>query len=233
MSIFLDTCLIGLIKRYHKMGIVDGVTTNPSIMIKDGITGGIDGMKKRLLEIEEIIERKPISVEVTTNIPKDMVKQAKEFHEWSPFFNIKIPIHGPHGGLDNLEIIHQFEHQEYTRINATAIMSAQQGFLAAKAGATYVSIFAGRISDMGYDAIAEITRLRTLIDDFELQSQIIACSVRGVGNVMDWLEAGAHIVTVPPEILGKMIVHPRTKETVQQFLKDGIELENQRSDHEE
>ncbi|MFC1785805.1 transaldolase family protein [Candidatus Neomarinimicrobiota bacterium] len=225
MAIFLDTGNIDVIKKYHSMGIIRGVTTNPTIMVQDGITGGFEAVKKQSIKIANLIHPYPLSVEVTNNDPKDMIRQGIEFSKWADNINVKITIHGPNGELDNLQVIHELEKKYNVRINATAMMSAQQCFLAAMAGATYVSIFGGRVNNMGYDARAEITRLRDLLDDFELPSKIIVGSTREVVNIIEWLEAGAHIVTVIPKFIDGMIVHPYSKETVQMFLKDAANFE--------
>lgn len=225
MAIFLDTGKIDVIKKYHSMGIIRGVTTNPTIMVQDGITGGMDGIKKQSIKIADLIHPYPLSVEVTNNDPEDMIRQAIEFSKWADNINVKITIHGPNGELDNLQVMHKLEKKHDIRINATAMMSAQQCFLAAMAGATYVSIFGGRVNNMGYDSREEIARLRHLLDDFELPSKIIVGSTREVVNIIEWLEAGAHIVTVIPKFIDGMIVHPYSKETVQMFLKDGATFE--------
>lgn len=225
MAIFLDTGKFDVIRKYHEMGIIRGVTTNPTIMVKDGITGGMTGIKKESIRIANLIHPYPLSVEVTNNDPDDMIRQALEFSKWADNINVKITIHGPNGELDNLRVIHELEKKHNVRINATAMMSAQQCFLAALAGATYVSIFGGRVNNMGYDAREEIARLRDLLDDFELPAKIIVGSTREVVNIIEWLEAGAHIVTVIPKFIDGMIVHPYSKETVQMFLKDGATFE--------
>ena len=105
------------------------------------------------------------------------------------------------------------------------MMSAQQCFLAARAGATYLSIFGGRVNNMGYNVINEISLLRRLLDSFNLESQIIVGSTREVLNIIEWLDAGAHIVTATPNLIEGMLVHPYSKETVQMFLKDGVEYQ--------
>jgi len=225
MAIFLDTGKIDVIKKYHSMGIIRGVTTNPTIMVQDGITGGFEGVKKQSIKIANLIHPYPLSVEVTNNNPKDMIRQALEFSKWADNINVKITIHGPNGELENLQVIHELEKKHNIRINATAMMSAQQCFLAALAGATYVSIFGGRVNNMGYNTREEIARLRQLLDDFELPAKIIVGSTREVVNIIEWLEAGAHIVTVIPKFIDGMIVHPYSKETVQMFLKDGAAFE--------
>jgi transaldolase len=225
MSIFLDTGSVELVKKYHNMGIIRGVTTNPSILLKAGVTGGMDGIKARSIEIAHLIRPLPLSVEVTTNDKKKMLEQAKELAGWADNVVVKLTIHGPKGELHNLEAIHELETKHNVRINVTAMMSAQQCFLAALAGATYVSLFGGRVNNMGYNSIEEIKKLRKLLDDFGLKAKIILASTREVLNVVEWLHAGAHIVTVLPELLEGMIVHPYSKETVKMFLDDAAKIE--------
>lgn len=224
MPIFLDSSKISELKKYHKMGIIRGVTTNPTIMFKDGVTGGMEGIKQRSIEIANLVAPYPVSVEVMTNEREKMIEQAKEFSKWADNVNIKITIHGPNGELDNLEVVHELENKHNIRVNTTAMMSAQQCFLAALAGATYVSIFGGRVNNMGYNCCEEISKLRKVLDDHRLKSKIIVGSTREVLNVIEWLGAGAHIVTVTPKLLEGMIIHPYSKETVQMFLKDAENL---------
>ena len=225
MAIFIDTGKIEEIKKYHDMGIIRGVTTNPTILVKDGITGGMEGVKNHSIEIANLIDPLPLSVEVTSNDPQMMLDQAIEFSRWADNINVKITIHGPNGELDNLRIIHELEFKHDIRINVTAMMSAQQCFLASLADATYVSLFGGRVNNMGYNCITEIKKLRKLIDGLNLKSRIIIGSTREVLNVVEWLEAGAHIVTVAPKLLAGMIIHPYSKETVRMFLDDAAKFE--------
>lgn len=225
MPIFLDTGNLREIERFHRLGIIRGVTTNPTILLKEGVAGGLAGLEVRARQIAELIHPLPLSVEVTSNDPEEALAQARLFADWADNMVVKIPIHGPEGELRNLELIHEIETRHHIRVNATAMMSAQQCFLAALAGASYVSLFGGRVNNMGYNAVAEIARLRKLLDRFELPAQMIIGSTREVLNVLEWLEAGAHIVTAVPEILRGMIVHPYTKETVQQFLRDAAAAE--------
>ncbi len=220
MAIFLDSSKLEEIKKYHAMGIIRGVTTNPSILLKEGVTGGLAGVKARTIEIAKLLAPYPVSVEVTSNDPKEMLSQAKDIATWAKNINVKITIHGPNGELDNLAVIHELETKHAIRVNVTAMMSAQQCFLAALAGATYVSIFCGRINNMGYESSNEVTILRDLLDNNDLKAQIIAASTREILNVTQWLSAGAHIVTVVPQFMDGMIVHPYSKETVKMFLDD-------------
>lgn len=220
MAIFLDSSKIEEIKKYHAMGLIRGVTTNPTILLKEGVTGGMAGVKTRIIEIAKLVDPYPVSCEVTTNDRQGMINQAKDIASWAKNINVKITIHGPNGELDNLAVVHELETKHNIRINVTAMMSAQQCFLAALAGATYVSILAGRVNNMGYDSVGEIKILRSLLDQYELKAHIIAASTREALNVTQWLSAGAHIVTVQPPLIDGMIVHPYSKETVKMFLDD-------------
>jgi transaldolase len=166
-------------------------------------------------------------VEVTTNDPLQMQSQAQDLACLAPNIIIKITIHGPNGETENLEVIHELETKRNIRVNVTAMMSAQQCLVAAMAGATYVSLFGGRIANMGYNPCEEITKLRKVLDDFNLKAKIIIGSTREVLNVIEWLGAGAHFVTVVPNLLEAMIVHPYSKETVRMFLADAAKIETQ------
>jgi len=225
MAIFLDSSKTSEIEKYHKMGIIRGVTTNPSIMFKDGVKGGMQGIKDRSIEIAKIVSPYPVSVEVMTNKKDEMIKQAREFSKWAKNINVKITFHGPNGETENIEVVHELEKKYNVRINTTAMMSAQQCILAAYAGSTYVSLFGGRVNNLGYNCINEIIKIRKVIDRFDLKSKLIIGSTREPLNVIEWLEAGADIITVTPKILKDMIVHARTKETVQMFLKDAENIQ--------
>jgi len=225
MAIFLDTGKIEEVEKFMKMGIIRGVTTNPTILLKSGVTGGKEAIKRRSIEIANTINPYPLSVEVTTNEPTTMIEQAREFAQWATNINVKITVHGPIGEMENFEVVHALETKYDIRVNMTAMMSAQQCVLGALAGASYVSLFGGRVNNMGYNCIEEIRKARKVIDDQKLKAQIIIGSTREVLNVIEWLEAGAHIVTVVPDILRGMIVHPYSKETVQMFLEDAKKAE--------
>jgi transaldolase len=220
MAIFLDTTDKSEIERFHRMGVIRGVTTNPTMLLKEGVGGGLPVIEEHLRDIAEMIAPLPLSVEVTTNEPARMIDQAQTIAGWAPNMIVKITVHGPDGELENMEVIHELESVHDLRVNVTAMMSAQQCLLAAMAGATYVSIFGGRVNNMGYNAASEIRKLRSLLDRFGLKSQIIVGSTREVLNVIEWLEAGAHFVTALPHLLAGMLVHPYSKETVQMFLRD-------------
>ena len=225
MAIFIDSGNLQEIEKYLRMGVIRGVTTNPTILLKDGVSGGREGIKQRSIEIAKLIAPLPLSVEVTSNDYGEMVRQAIEYSKWADNINVKITIHGPNGELDNLRVINELTSRHGVEINATAMMSAQQCLLAAMAGAKYVSIFGGRVNNMGYNACDEIRKLRKVLDQQKLPAKIIVGSTREVLNIIEWLEAGADIVTAVPELIKGMIVHPYSKETVQMFLRDAAKTE--------
>ncbi|HYR89100.1 MAG TPA: transaldolase family protein [Terriglobia bacterium] len=224
-GIFLDTGRIPEIRKYHELGIIRGITTNPTILRKDGITGGWPGIEKHCKEIAGLVDPLPVSVEVTTNATNEMFEQALMIASWAKNINVKITIHGPEGGTENLKLVHALETKHNVRVNVTAMMSAQQCLLAAMAGATYVSLFGGRVNNMGYNSCQEIRRLRALLDAFQSPSKIIVGSTREVLNIVEWFEAGADIVTAVPDLLEGMLVHPYSKETVRMFLEDGAKIQ--------
>jgi transaldolase len=225
MAIFLDTGKIEEVEKYMNMGIIRGVTTNPTILLKAGVTGGQEAIKKRSIEIANLINPYPLSVEVTTNEPQKMMEQAREFAQWAGNINVKITVHGPNGEMENFEVVHALETKYDIRVNMTAMMSAQQCVLGALAGASYVSLFGGRVNNMGYNCVEEIKKARKVLDDQKLKTKIIIGSTREVLNVIEWLEAGAHIVTVVPDLIKGMIIHPYSKETVRMFLEDAKRAE--------
>ncbi len=224
MAIFLDTGNFKEIKNYFEMGIIRGVTTNPSIMSKEKDINSFSSMKQKCIEIAKLIDPLPLSIEVLSNDRDEMIKQSIDFSSWATNINVKITIHGPNGELENLKVINYLSKEKKIKINVTAMMSAQQCLLSAFAGAEYVSIFGGRVNNMGYDSIIEIKKLRNVLDSLNLNSKIIVGSTREVINIFDWINAGAHIVTSTPHLLNSMIIHPYTKETVKMFMDDAKKI---------
>src|SRR6266853_724648 len=214
MQIFIDSADVKQIETWLGQGVVDGVTTNPSIMFKDGVTDLEEGARK----LAALLGERPLSVEVTSNDREIMVEQARTFATWARNIVVKIPIVNEFGE-SCLGIMHRLS-QEGIGVNATAILSFNQALLAAKAGATYVSIFAGRIADEGNDPVVTIRNVRHWLDDWELSSYIIVGSIRTVMDIQNAALAGAHIITIPPQFLPKMVDHRYTRETVRQFVQD-------------
>ena len=214
MKIFLDTADLGAIERWLRCGMVDGVTTNPSIMRKEGVRDVEEGARS----IAQLIGDRPLSVEVTTNDLGKMLDQARLFAGWAPNIVVKIPVI-TEAGEPCLEVINELE-REGIRVNTTAILSLGQFVLAAKAGATYLSIFAGRVSDEGGDAVAVIEAAAAWLARWNSRAQIIVGSLRQVLDLNLAARTSAHILTIPPPLLTKWIDHRYSRETVRQFVED-------------
>jgi transaldolase len=214
MQIFVDSADHKQVERWLLEGVVDGVTTNPSIMFKDGVTDLEEGVRR----LAALLRERPLSVEVTSNDSETMLEQARQFATWARNIVVKIPIVNEHGE-SCLGVMHQLS-KKGIAINATAILSFNQALLAAKAGATYVSIFAGRVADEGNDPAVVIRNVRRWLDDWGLPARIIVGSIRTVMDIQNAALAGAHIITIPPQFLPKMVDHRYTRETVRQFVQD-------------
>src|SRR5258706_3106582 len=183
-------------------GIISGITTNPLIISKEN--PGVD-LKTHILEIISMA-RLPTSVELTTESEAEMLAEARTYARWHPkHVVIKVPL-----TEIGLRVINTLERQDNTPVNVTCVMSFNQAYLASLAGATYVSIFSGRVRDMGYDVRPIIRETRAILDREKLASQIIVGSVRHMMDVNEALQDGAHILTVPPAVLRKMLWNPRT-----------------------
>jgi transaldolase len=214
MKIFIDSANTVEIEKWLNMGVVDGVTTNPSIMLKDCVYDIEAGAK----EIASLIDPLPLSVEVTSNDLDEMLSQARVFALWAPNIVVKIP-QVNQDGVPCYGVINRLE-KEGIKVNATVALSLGQAILAAKAGATYISIFAGRVSDEGGDANLVISDTATWLNYWDYPSEIIVGSIRSVGDILGAAKAGAHIITIPPQFLGKMADHKYSRETVRQFIAD-------------
>jgi transaldolase len=214
MEIFLDSANLSEIQKWTDMGVIDGVTTNPSIMLKDGAYN----IETRAREIAKIVFPHSLSVEVTTNDLSEMLSQARHFSSWAQNIVIKIPQINQ-DGVPCYGVIKQLE-EAGIKVNATAALSIGQVMLAAKAGATYISIFAGRISDEGGDAAGVIADAVDWLERWDYKSKVLVGSIRSVGDAISAALAGAHIVTIPPAMLTKMADHHYTRETVKQFITD-------------
>ncbi len=214
MKLFLDSANYSEIEQWLREGVVDGVTTNPSIMLKDGMYDIEEGAR----QLCALLGDRPVSVEVTTNDHVEMLAQARSFARWAANVVVKIPVVNERGE-SCLGVIHALS-REGIAVNTTAILSFNQALLAAKAGAAYVSIFAGRIADEGADPAVVIRNVRAWLDQWGYTARIIVGSIRTVMDIQNAALAGAHIVTVPPQFLPKMVDHKYTRETVRQFNRD-------------
>jgi transaldolase len=233
MKIFIDSADLAEIKKYLEMGICQGVTTNPTICLKCGVKGGIEGVKKRTIEIAKLIDPYPVSTEVTSDKIEEVISQAREYSKLAPNVVIKVTITDTQGN-SLLPAIYQLT-KEGISINVTAMTTFNQAILAARAlksardqavkkpKFSFISIFGGRISEeQGVErAFKVIKSVREWLDFHKFEGiEIIVGSVRSPENVEYWARTGAHILTIPPDVLEKCFLSARTKETVLQFLND-------------
>ncbi len=233
MKVFIDSADLKEIEKYLSWGICDGATTNPTICLKCGVSGGKEGIRKRIMGIARLIDPRPVSVEVTTDRVEEVVAQAKEYSGWAENIAVKVTITDREGG-SLLPAIYKLVSQG-VRVNVTAMTTFNQAILAAKAIKagqekcpeakipSFISIFAGRISEeQGTDrAFQVVGNVREWLDFHEFEGiEIIVGSVRSRENVELWSQSGAHILTIPPQIISQCLVSARTKETVAQFLSD-------------
>lgn len=214
MEIFIDSANLAEIRLWLEYGVVDGVTTNPSILLKDG---GFD-MEARAKKIAELAHPRPVSVEVTTNDREEMVVQAAVLARWAPNIVVKIPVINEHGE-PCLGVAKALE-EEGIKVNVTACMSFGQVALAAKVRASYISIFAGRVADEGHDASRLIRQSVDWLKEWNYPAKIIIGSIREVINIQDAALAGAHVITIPPQFMGKLVDHKYTRSTVKEFVSD-------------
>lgn len=214
MPLFIDSSKLDEIKKYMAWGIVSGCTTNPKILATDGEAKGEAALKKQIVQICEIV-RGPVSVEIVdTSSTAVMIAEGEKYHSWCPeYVVVKVPM-----CKEGMPVIHHLA-KKGVPTNVTCMMMFNQAYLAARAGATYVSLFVGRIRDMGYDPYREIKLTREVLDREGLESQIIAGSIRHPQDVAECLWAGTHVPTVTPQILEKMIWNPQTDRTIDEFAK--------------
>lgn len=214
MKIFIDSADLKEIKKWLRQGVIDGVTTNPSIMLKDGVYDLEEGARK----LASIMGDRPVSVEVTSNDQEEMIRQARRFATFADNVVVKIPVVNEYGE-SCLGVVYALS-QEGIRVNCTAILSFNQAMLAAKAGATYVSVFGGRIADEGHDPTTVIRNIRQWLNEWTMSAEIIVGSIRTAIDIQCAALAGAHVITIPPPFLPKIVDHKYTRETVRQFNQD-------------
>lgn len=209
MKIFADTADLEELKEVLSLGVADGCTTNPTIMMKAG-------NKDYMAQMKDILRMVPgdVSLEVTTNDTDEMVKQAKELAKLGKNVVVKIPMN-----LNGLKAVNILK-QEGIKTNVTACMSTKQAVLAAKAGATYVSLFWARIEDMGYDAEELVTETADIFRLHKMDAQIIIGSFRQGSHINRAMRTGAHVLTIPTKILLHMAWNPRTDSTIDEFLEN-------------
>ena len=210
MEIFLDTANIDQIRQAAKLGIISGVTTNPSLLSKEA-TSDYETVTKTICSIIS----GPVSVEVLAEDAESMIEEARLKASWAPNVNIKIPITAD--GLQATSVLSK----ENIKINMTLCFSANQALLGALAGATYVSIFVGRLDDVGQDGMQVVEDVINILDNYpQLDAEVIAASIRHPLHCTQAAMAGAQIATVPYNVLMQMMQHPLTDVGIKRFLDD-------------
>ncbi|MEM2143696.1 MAG: fructose-6-phosphate aldolase [Candidatus Thorarchaeota archaeon] len=208
MKIFIDSANVEAIREAHERGMVDGVTTNPTLVAKEG-----RDFRKIVEEIASFVTG-PISLEVLSDDAEGMVREARELNSWIDNAAIKIPMTWE--GLKAVRVLSG----EDIMTNVTLCFSPNQALLAAKAGATFVSPFIGRLDDVGHVGMSIIEDIRTIFLNYGFETEIIVASVRHPVHVYQAALIGADIVTMPPDVLNKMIQHPLTDVGIERFKKD-------------
>lgn len=208
MKFFIDTANVEEIRKAHDLGIVAGVTTNPSLVAKEG-----RDFIETLKEIIAIVDG-PISAEVVSLQADEMLAEAEKYISLSPNIVIKVPM-----TAEGLKAVHAFSKRN-VKTNVTLIFSANQALLAARAGATFVSPFVGRLDDISQDGMDLVNDIAEILRIHDLKTEIITASVRHPLHVTQAAMLGAHIATVPYKVIEQMISHPLTDSGIEKFLKD-------------
>jgi transaldolase len=215
MKIFLDTANLASIKMYNDMGLLDGITTNPSLLAKEG-----GDPQKTMEEIVRIVKG-DVSLEVISTEYKGMIEEAHRLKKYGSNVVIKCPM-----TTDGLKACKTLS-SEGTPVNVTLVFSPNQAILAAKSGAKYVSPFIGRLDDIGEDGMALIAEIKQIFSNYNFKTQILVASVRHPMHVVEAAKIGADVVTLPPDVLSKMLKHPLTDIGLKNFLADWEKLKQE------
>ncbi|HIS29335.1 MAG TPA: fructose-6-phosphate aldolase [Candidatus Avamphibacillus intestinigallinarum] len=209
MKFFIDTANIDEIKTANDLGILAGVTTNPSLVAKEGVS-----FHDRLQDITNMITDRSVSAEVIALDAPGMIEEGKELASIAPNITIKVPM-----TFEGLKAVKAFSDMNITT-NVTLIFNANQALMAARAGATYVSPFIGRLDDIGQNGIELVEQIATIFDIHDIPTEIIAASIRHPQHVIQAAEAGADIATIPLKVIEQLISHPLTDQGIEKFLAD-------------
>jgi len=208
MKFFIDTAEIEEIKKLNDLGMVDGVTTNPSLIMKSG-----RDFKEVIKEICDIITG-PVSAEVIATEADEMIKEGETLAKIAKNVTVKLPL-----TWEGLKACKHFS-EEGIKTNVTLCFSAAQALLAAKAGASFISPFVGRLDDIGEDGMGLIAEIREIYDNYDFDTEILVASVRHPGHVLEAASIGADVATLPPSVVYQLINHPLTDKGLQAFLDD-------------
>jgi transaldolase len=209
MKLFVDTGDIEEVRQAAEWGILDGVTTNPTLIAKSG-----KGFRETVLKICELVPNGDISAEVVATNYDEMLKEALEISSWHPQIVVKVPLIEP--GVRLVSTLAE----KGIRTNVTLVFSVSQALLAAKAGATYISNFVGRVDDLSDDGMVAVQNTVQMVHDFGFDSEVLVASVRHPLHVVQAIQAGAHVSTMPFKIMQMLFKHPLTESGLKRFLED-------------
>ncbi|MBS1704971.1 MAG: fructose-6-phosphate aldolase [Armatimonadetes bacterium] len=209
MKLFVDTGDLEEVRRAAEWGILDGVTTNPTLIAKTG-----KGFRETVLKICELVPGGDISAEVVATDYDTMLKEALEISSWHPQIVVKVPLIEP-----GIRLVKELTQREI-KTNVTLVFSVSQALLAAKAGATYISNFVGRVDDISDDGMRAVADTVRMVETYGYESEVLAASIRHPLHVVQALEAGSHVATMPLKILEMMFKHPLTDLGLERFLAD-------------
>jgi transaldolase len=209
MKFFIDTANLDEIREANELGLIDGVTTNPSLVAKEG---NVD-FKEHIAKICEIVKG-DVSAEVTSLDTEGMLREGRELAKIAPNVVIKCPL-----TLDGLKATRTFR-DEGTKVNVTLCFSAAQALLAAKAGASYISPFIGRLDDIGQDGMQLIRDIVQIYDNYGFATEVLAASIRHPMHIVDCALAGADVSTIPFKVIQQLVKHPLTDKGLESFLAD-------------
>jgi transaldolase len=209
MKLFVDTGRVEEVRKAAEWGIVDGVTTNPSLIAQAG-----RGFKETVLEICSILPHGSISAEVVGTTVEDILREGREIASWSPNIVVKAPM-TPAGIAATRQLT-----REGIRVNMTLVFSPTQALLAAKAGATYISVFVGRVDDVSSEGMRTIEDAVQIVENYGFNSEVLVASIRHPMHVVEAARLGAHIATMPFKVMEQLFQHPLTDIGLQRFLDD-------------
>ncbi|MBD8387508.1 fructose-6-phosphate aldolase [Dysgonomonas sp. BGC7] len=212
MKFFIDTANLDQIREANDLGVLDGVTTNPSLMAKEGIKG-IDNQRKHYLDICKIVDG-DVSAEVIATDYEGMIKEGEELAALHPNIVVKVPCIEA-----GIKAIKYFSNKEI-RTNCTLVFSVGQALLSAKAGATYVSPFVGRLDDISSDGIELVSKIVDMYATYEMKTQVLAASIRSTQHIIQCIEVGADVATCPLAAIKGLLKHPLTDSGLATFLAD-------------
>jgi transaldolase len=214
MKIFLDTANLKAINTYNDMGLVDGITTNPTLLSKEK-----QNPAELMREIVKIVKG-PVSLEVIATETDEMLEEAHKLKKFGQNVVVKIPMTS-----NGMKAVNKLK-EDGIETNVTLIFSANQAILAAKAGASYVSPFIGRLDDIGNEGMTLIKEITQILRNYQFKTELLVASIRHPVHVIEAGKIGADIVTLPPDILGKMLTHPLTDKGLALFLSDWEKVKN-------